>query len=193
LNRKLFTISSLSFLMFTIYIVPVNAAISTYSITIPGTWNLDVDTGTVVAGDPTRDFQWAIISGPPYEGVVAPYSGVTFVNLGIVDFDSICDVSGYNFLDIALDDDDLPVGTVVLIHTNLGNYAKMRIDGINYNLEVTVVIQNDGSPNLCASEDLEPVGGDVFSVDKLTILAPYLLEALAILTAISFLIKKRKH
>ena len=179
--------------MFIIYIVPVNAAISTYSITIPGTWNLDVDTGTVVAGDPTRDFQWAIISGPPYEGVVAPYSGVTFVNLGIVDFDSICDVSGYNFLDIALDDDDLPVGTVVLIHTNLDNYAKMRIDGINYNLEVTVVIQDDGSPNLCDSEDLEPVGGDILQIDKLGIITSYLLVAFAIATTTLILIKKRKN
>ena len=175
--------------MFAIYIVPVNAAISTYSVTIPGTWNLDVDTGTVVAVDPTRDFQWAIISGPPYEGVIAPWLGVTFVNLGIVDFDSVCDVSGYNFLDIALDDDDLPVGTVVLIHTNLDNYAKMRIDGINYNLEVTVVIQDDGSPNLCDSEDLEPVGGDIFSVDKLAMLTPYLLVAIVLLTVTSILIR----
>ena len=178
--------------MFTISIVPVNATITTYSITITCTWGLDVDTGTTIPGDPARDFQWAIISGPdPYEGVIAPYAGVKFVNLGIVDFDSVCDVSGYDFLEIAIDDDDLPVGTVVLIYTNLGNYAKMRIDGINYNLEVTIVIQNDGSPNLCASEDPEPVGGDIFQTDKLGMITPYFVVALTIATTTLILIKKR--
>ena len=37
------------------------------------------------------------------------------------------------------------------------------------------------------------VGGDVFQIDKLAILSPYLIVALVILTATSFLIMKRKH
>jgi len=39
----------------------------------------------------------------------------------------------------------------------------------------------------------EPVGGDIFTIDKLAVLTPYLLVALAIATATSILIKKRKH
>jgi len=40
---------------------------------------------------------------------------------------------------------------------------------------------------------VKPVGGDVFQIDKLAMLTPYLLVVLAIVTASSILIKKRKH
>jgi len=188
LKRKIFTILLLSCLMFTIHIIPVKAVISTYSITVPGTWHLNVDTGTMIPGDPGVDFQWA--RPAPDEGILAPDPGVTVVNLGIVDFDSVCDASGYDYVHVGIEDDDLPVGTVVLIHTNLGNYAKIRIDGIGSDLEVTVTIQDDGSTNLCALE--EPVGGDIFNIDKLAILTPYLFVTIVVLTATSVLIKKRR-
>ena len=42
-------------------------------------------------------------------------------------------------------------------------------------------------------EKPSPIGGDVFSVDKLAILLPYLLVVLVFLTATSILIKKRNH
>ena len=46
---------------------------------------------------------------------------------------------------------------MIVIKTNLGNYAKMRIDSFGYNLDVTVTYQDDGTPNLCPS----PVGGTI--------------------------------
>ena len=45
----------------------------------------------------------------------------------------------------------------------------------------------------CESTPAEPVGGDVFPIDKLAMLTPYILVALAIVTATSILIKKRRN
>ena len=42
-------------------------------------------------------------------------------------------------------------------------------------------------------EQQAPVGGDVFAMDKLAILTPYLLMIFAFLTVTSILIKKRNH
>jgi len=50
-----------------------------------------------------------------------------------------------------------------------------------------------GEIRIAEKPDPHPVGGIIFQIDKLTILTPYLLIALTVVTATTILIKKRKH
>jgi len=56
-----------------------------------------------------------------------------------------------------------------------------------------IVDQNGPGQPLPEPEQPTPVGGDVFSIEKLAILTPYFLATIVLLAATSILIKKRNH
>ena len=134
----------------------VLAALTTYSTTIGGTQKIDIDTGAVGI-PPGADLWWEIFTTTPFDAQLVPENGAEAANLGVVDFDSVCDASLYTLSTDPIPDENLQDGSVIVIKTNLGKYAKMRIDSFGYNLDVTVTYQDDGTPNLCPS----PVGGTI--------------------------------
>lgn len=130
--------------------IPVKASpdLTTTSLTIGGTQSLDVDTGDVGPSTPQTDLWWEQVSST--ERYLVPQNGATVANLGIVDFDSVVDCSTYtpstDPINGSIGNNTIPDGTVLVIKTNIGNYAKMRIDNYGYYLDVTIVYQDDGSP-----------------------------------------------
>ncbi|MDH5635780.1 MAG: hypothetical protein OEY47_03845 [Candidatus Bathyarchaeota archaeon] len=120
----------------------------TMSLTIGGTQALDVDTGQVGSSSPDTDLWWEQVTST--ERFLVPENGAELGNLGIVDFDSVVDCSAYMLstdpINGSVDNNTIPEGTVLVVRTNIGNYAKMRIDSYGYDLHVTIVYQDDGSP-----------------------------------------------
>jgi len=120
----------------------------TMSLTIGGTQTLDVDTGQVGSSSPDTDLWWSQVTST--ERFLVPENGAELANLGIVDFDSVVDCSIYTLskdpINGSVDNNTIPDGTVLVIKTNIANYAKMRIDIYGYDLNVTIVYQDDGSP-----------------------------------------------
>ncbi|MEM3661107.1 MAG: hypothetical protein QXU11_12085 [Thermoproteota archaeon] len=123
-----------------------------YTAIIPGTSSFDVDSGKAVglAEKALADLWWEQVTKT--ERYLVPLNGAKIANLGIVDFDSITDCSDYPLseqkIDGSIGSNTIPNGTVLIIKTNMGKYAKMRIDSYGYNLHVTVVYQSDGTTRL---------------------------------------------
>lgn len=146
--------------------------------TIGGTCSFDVDTGQVVLyTDPSSDLWWEIVSST--ERYIVPENGAEFANLGVVDFDSVVNCSIYSLsadpINGSVGNNMIPNGTVLVVKTNIGYYAKMRIDSYGYNLNVTIVYQDDGSSivgeqtyYIRADGSVEPSAGYISSVDNVT-------------------------
>ena len=170
----------------------VLGALVTYSTTIGGTQHIDIDTGAVGA-PPGADLWWEIFTTAPFDAQLVPENGAEVANLGVVDFDSVCDASLYTLSTNPIPDEELQDGSVIIIKTNLGKYAKMRIDSFGYNLDVTVVYQDDGTPNLCPS----PVGGTIDAGDPLQDIKQldlaFLLGLLGAMMAILLLVTRRSR
>ena len=115
-------------------------SVVTMTATIKGTWSFDVDTGQDVGY--MADLWWEQVTET--ERRIVPQNGAEYANLGIVDFNSIVDFSSYNFsgdpIDGSVDHNTIPDGSVLIVKTDIGNYAKMRIDNYDYNLNVTIVV-----------------------------------------------------
>jgi len=89
---------------------PTTAALTTRTITIDGTCTYDVDENIVSPPRSDRDLWWEVISGPPYDRELEPENGTEFANLGIVDFDSVCNASNYSYSTDPIPDENLPQG-----------------------------------------------------------------------------------
>ncbi len=117
-----------------------NPSVVTMTATIKGTWDFDVDTGQNTAS--MADLFWDQVTET--ERHIVPRNGAKYANLGIVDFDSVVNFSSYSMsediIDGSVDHNAIPDGTVLAIKTDIGNYAKMRIDNYGNNLTVTIVV-----------------------------------------------------
>jgi len=115
----------------------------TMTATIKGTWDFDVDTGQNTAY--MADLFWEQVTET--ERHIVPRNGAKFTNLGVVDFDSVVNFSSYSLskdmIDGSVDHNAIPNGTVLVVKTDIGNYAKMRIDNYGYNLNVTIVVHQN--------------------------------------------------
>jgi hypothetical protein len=128
--------------------VAANPGLKTMTATIEGTWDFDVDTGQNTTDFETADLWWHFVTQT--ERYIEPENGAIFSNLGIVDFDSVTDISLYSLstarISGSVANNSIPAGTVLVLKTSLGRYAKMRIDSYGNNLDVTIVYQDDGTP-----------------------------------------------
>ena len=144
---------SLSFAVFPVGFMTsatANPGLTTMTATIEGTWYFDIDTGLITTNLATGDLWWEqVTTGENAVRYIVPENGAMFANLGIVDFSSVVDCSVYTLsaelINGSVDNNKIPAGTVLVARTNLGNYAKMRIDVYGYNLNVTIVYQDDGT------------------------------------------------
>lgn len=120
----------------------------TMNTTIERTWYFDVDTGLRTTNLPTGDLWWEFVTETTR--YIVPQNGALFANLGIVNFDSVVDLSAYPLSDAQINgsvgNNSIPTGTVLVVKTNLGNYAKMRIDNYSDTLSITIVYRDDGNP-----------------------------------------------
>lgn len=125
-----------------------NPGLKTMTATIEGTWYFDVDTGQNTTDLGTADLWWRFVTQTVR--YLEPENGAIFANLGIVNFDSVTDISIYPLstaqISGSVANNSIPTDTVLVLRTNLGNYAKMRIDSYGTNLGVTIVYQDDGTP-----------------------------------------------
>lgn len=109
---------------------------------IHGSWTFDFDAGKEDVDEVDADVFWEGETetsrrlrplSPSEVGVAAPTSKLA--NLGIRDFDgvSLADLrdAPYSSQPIKGGDveDQMPVGTVIAVHTTKGNFAKVRVDG----------------------------------------------------------------
>jgi len=163
----------------------VKANLVIYSFTINHGGSLDVDTGT--AG--TSSSMDILNSGTPAS--LLTQNGAVMALTDSEDFDSVCDASQYVFDITSISTLNIVEGDVYLIRTNLGNYAKLRVDEVNAPTVIfTVLYQDDGGTGLCGTN---PVSGYVMSVNRAVLLAPYLaLATLIIALSTIYIIKKRK-
>ncbi len=127
--------------------LPVNGEVVTTSISLGASHTFDVDTHTISSSPSSSDLWYEDVDGT--ERYLVPENGALIANLGIVDFDSIVDVSTYilssNPVNASLNNNSIPVGTVLIVKTNLGNYAKMKIEAYYDPLNFTLAYQNNGS------------------------------------------------
>ena len=129
-------------------VMPVTGGVGTTYISLGGSETIDIDTGAMGGVSTSRDLYYENVDGT--ERYLVPWNGALFANLGIVNFDSIINVSAYtlssNPINASLNNNSIPVGTVLIVKTNMGNYAKMRIDAYTDPIDFTMVYQNNGSP-----------------------------------------------
>jgi len=145
----------------------VNAELVTYSYTLNPSWSLDVDTGT--SGTMASMDIWN--TGTP--AALIAQNGAVMASSGSEDFASVCDASQYTYDITSISTLSLSVGDIYLIRTNIGNYAKFRIDSVSGpTVGITVTYQDDGGTDLCGSLP-HTVGGIYAPINKLNILAPY--------------------
>lgn len=114
--------------------LPTQAAVSSGTVTIEGTYTFDFDAGVVTAvlGAPS-DIFWEQFTTTTR--AVMPVSGATVINLGVVAYGSL-DLAALSALPYGLagiDGSDvgslLVPGDVFAVKTDMGNYAKVRVTG----------------------------------------------------------------
>lgn len=105
--------------------------VSSGTITIPGTFTFDFDTGVLT---PTgADVFWEQFTLT--NRAMIPLSTATIVNLGVVSFNSITisDLQGFVYGSAGINGsdgaNDLVTGDVFAVHTTDGNYAKVLVTG----------------------------------------------------------------
>jgi hypothetical protein len=138
-------------LLFAVFLVgsamPARADVITMSGYVTASYSFDIDSGQMVPNAST-DLWYHNVDG--VERYLEPEFGAVFANLGMVDFDSVTDLSAYpmssNVINASTNNNSIPVGTVLVVKTNSGNYAKMRIDNYPDPINFTIVYQTDGTP-----------------------------------------------
>ena len=112
--------------------------VSSCNLVIKGTWVVDIEACTL---ENSGDLQWKQFTNSEYRYLM-PHGNAQAVNLGIVDFDSITDPAIYHYSDKTINggvsNNSIPSGTVVLVKTVEGNYAKMLVEKYGYNLTVKI-------------------------------------------------------
>ncbi len=147
--------ASLLLATFSILLIPSAVAeieTKSCSIQIPD-W-FDVDTLQVTEYSENCDLNLAYTMNS--ETFLIPVSGAQAASLGVVDFDTVVNCSLYQLSADHIEvrrtfyNYTIPTGTVLVIKTDMGNYAKMRIDNFTEGslpkLDVTIAYQNDGTP-----------------------------------------------
>jgi hypothetical protein len=116
---------------------------------IHGTFTYDVDTGTEIGG-PMADLFWEQQTAVARQ--MRPLNGATLVNLGRVNFDSLTakELSKLNYSSAPIPANADPTnqlveGDVFAVHSNAGNFAKIKVLSYGFNLGVQWVTFRVGS------------------------------------------------
>jgi len=115
-------------------VLPAQAAVSSGTVTIAGTFTFDFDAGVVTGSlSAPSDIFWEQFTVTTR--AVVPVSGATVINLGVVAYGSL-DLAALSVLPYGLagisgsDVGSLLVpGDVFAVKTDMGNYAKVRVTG----------------------------------------------------------------
>ena len=189
-KSKIFTSVLMTSLILSIFTSSgtVNAELVTYSYTLNPSWSLDVDTGT--SGTMFSMDIWN--TGTP--AALIAQNGAIMASYGSEDFESVCDASQYTYDIISISTISLSVGDIYLIRTNIGNYAKFRIDSVSGPIVgITVAYQDDGGNDLCESLPYT-VGGIYDPLNKFSILVPYigLVGLISVISTVFMIVKKHR-
>lgn len=130
-----------------VHAMPAKAATVTMTGYVTASYFFDVDTGQMAANS-SVDLWYHNVDG--VKRYLEPQDGALFANLGVVDFNTVTNVSAYslsaNPINASTTNNSIPIGAVLVVKTNLGNYAKMRIDGYPDPINFTIVYQPGGTP-----------------------------------------------
>jgi hypothetical protein len=133
-------------------IAPAGPVVSTGTTTLPGGSTFDCDTGTVNPAPATNraDVRWET----PSAGVrrMTPAGGARIANLGIHDYHAVTSdaLQMLAFDALPIDSDPtgwngLPSNAVFAVHTNAGNYCKVKIVAYGQDLQIAWTTYSVGS------------------------------------------------
>lgn len=131
--------------------ISVRGDLTTMTATITASYLFNVDTGQMVdISEKDRADLW-YHNVDDVEMYLETENGAEFANLGFADFDSVADCSLYALssepMNASINNNTIPIGTVLVVRTNIGNYAKIRIDYYPFPINITIVYQTTpGSP-----------------------------------------------
>lgn len=105
--------------------------VSSGSILLPGTVALDLDNGSTSIGDPGLDIFWDMIGGGA-RAMAALAVGAGIVNIGVTDFNAVtvAQLQALSYgasVDGSDGSNQLVLGDVFAVHTDLGNYSKVLV------------------------------------------------------------------
>jgi hypothetical protein len=132
-------------------VVPARATLTPITMHgyVTASYHFDVDTGQMVT-NASADLWYHNVDG--VERYLVPENGAEFANLGVRNLQGVWNLTLYTFssdvINASTDNNSVPVGTVLAVKTNLGNYAAMSIDNYPDPINITIVYQTDGSPYL---------------------------------------------
>ena len=131
--------------------ISVRGDLITMTASITASYLFDVDTGQMVDISEKDSADLWYHNVDDLEMYLHTQNGAESANLGIVDFDSVTDCSLYTLscepMNASINNNTIPVDTVLVIKTNIGNYAKIRIDYYPFPINITIVYQDTpGSP-----------------------------------------------
>jgi hypothetical protein len=118
-------------------------------------YSFDVDTAQMVTNN-SADLWYHNVDG--VERYLVPENGAEFANLGVRELQGVWNLSLYSLssdvINASTDNNSIPVGTILVVKTNLGNYAAIRIDAYPDPINFTIVYQTDGTPYI---PELQPM------------------------------------
>ena len=132
-------------------VAPARATITPITMNgyVTASYMFDIDTGQMVTNT-SADLWYHNVDG--VERYLVPENGAEFANLGVRNLQGVWNLTLYplssNVINASTDNNSIPVGTVIVVKTNLGNYAAMRIDDYPDPINFTIVYQTDGTPYL---------------------------------------------
>jgi hypothetical protein len=144
----------------TIQAFQVSAETHQWSTEIRGTYTYEIDTNTLGGPLSQADLFWEQLTTTTRQ--LDPENGAGLAALGTGSLDSISSCSGYQLTGQPIDASDahnlMPAGTILCVRTHLGKFAKIHVDSYGtqygssmYNLFITVVYQDDGTPDFASS------------------------------------------
>lgn len=123
---------------------------------LKGTWSFDLDTGAEGGLGPAFDIWWEQQTAVLRR--MTPLNSAQIVNLGAVDFNSITPDTlfslSYSSAPIIGNNDasnQLVTGDVFAVHTDQGNYAKVKVVSYGYNMQIQWVTYTWILPMPCSA------------------------------------------
>ncbi|MDB5095079.1 MAG: hypothetical protein JWO85_3180 [Candidatus Eremiobacteraeota bacterium] len=129
--------------------LPLVATVSQGTQTITGTWAFDCETGALGGFNAASDIWWE--QQTAMQRQMVPIGGAKIANLGHVDFNAVTTATlqslSYGTVPITGNNDasnTLTNGDVFAVHTNAGNYSKIKVLSYGYDLHIQWVTYKVG-------------------------------------------------
>ncbi len=117
------------------------SVVSSGTITIPGTWTLNLDSGKLIAHAPFVGIWWDIYGAGDSKQKMVPLGGGGLHNLGVIPFSSYGPIKlkALTYGTTPISGNRLGKGDVFADHTNTNHFAKVQVLSYGYDLKVTWV------------------------------------------------------